>query len=76
MFSFLHRPISSLHKTSIYHQEPWYSFHLAYICFYFVFKEPVVIDLKFLYHQGTTVPAKIILYCSAEKKTSHRYCMT
>ncbi len=52
MFSFLHRPIVSLHKTSKYSQEPWVLSLCCMISFFFYSQKPVAADLHFINHQG------------------------
>ncbi len=69
MFSLLHRPIVSLHKTSIYCQEPWI---IIVCCLYTLFwlikwQWPLTC---ILWITRTTVSAKN-LYCSTEENKSN-----
>ncbi len=70
-FSFMHRLIVSLHKTSLYRQKPQVFILCSLICLFDSQKQAAV-DLHFMYHQGLQFELKSCLpaFC-CRKKSSH-----
>ncbi len=69
MFSFLHRPIISLHKTSIYRQPSHeYAFHVT--GFFYSQKRAAADYLMYINESLKTMLSDENLYCSTEENKS------